>query len=534
MKMAERTGSEKLISFLKEKVAALGELWLEFRRYRIGLVGLAMFIVLLAMAISANVVVPADIRYNWATNPRWAFNPKLVPPAWINLFSSQKYLEPTNLYPVEKPPLQAYREFCVELLKQQYSEQLKKYTEEQRKAVIKYFQKLCGKRQGLYYEFHFNNKWDIVGKDMMLIVKNLQFPANVKLYIYRPDAIVLDNIELGTLTPSNITYMKLQYNEPLAKAIAEKLVKPIDGSEAADKLLQNFKIKAVSTVPFIFAVADKGISLLSTGTVKGEYVFIVLLTPAEKSINISKYPTPQVTLRLLGACYGLLGTDAQGRDNMVTILLGSQLALLLGFTYSVAAVLIGVVYGSLSGYLRGTGRVWADEALQRVNEVIYSLPVLPFLILFSYYLRMIYKIQPNIWHIAVMLLIFGWTGVALVARSMALSIMGQPYIEAAVAIGASGVRVLFRYVLPQIIPYAFASIALSIPTAVLTEAGLSFLGLTDPNMPSWGRMLYEAQSAIVAWWWVIPPGLMITFTAATFAFIGTALDAIVNPRLRKA
>jgi len=524
---------EIIIDFLKRRITALEEFWLEFRRYRIGVVGLIMFFILLCMAIAANIVVPPDIRYNWATNPRWAFNPKLAPPAWINMFSDKKYLEPTDLYPIEKPPLEAYREFCVELFKQQYSEQLARYTEEQKRKIIEYFRKLCSRQQGLYYEFHFNNRWDIVGKDMMLIIENLRYPVDVVLYIYRPDNIVLENIDLGSVSPTNLTYLKLQYSEAVAKAIVEELVRPVDGDEAARKLAEDFKIKAVSTIPFIFAVAKKGISLLTTGTLKGEYTFVVVLTPIDKSINISEYPEPRIRIRLLGACYGLLGTDAQGRDNFVTILLGSQLALLLGFTYSVAAVLIGVVYGSLSGYFRGIGKIWLDEALQRVNEVVYALPILPFLILFSYYLRMVYKIQPNIWHIAGMLLIFGWTGVALVARSMALSIMGQPYIEAATAIGASGIRILFRYVLPQIVPYAFASIALSIPTAVLMEAGLSFLGLTDPNMPSWGRMLYEAQSAIVAWWWVIPPGLMITFTAATFAFIGTALDAIVNPRLRR-
>jgi len=523
-----RSKPNQISEFIRIKVVALKDFWAEYRRYKIGIAGLIILFILVSMAIAANIVVPEDVREVWATNPRWIFNPKEAPPEWINLFSRVKYLPPTNLTLASTGE---FWELYFNKTLAKYEKELRKYPPEKRRLVIEDLKRICREKKGYYYVFEFYNRWDELGKDIMVIIENLEFNATVYLDIYRPDGISITDVELAKLPPTNLTYIKLQFHEELAHKIIESLVKPIDGEDAARSLSRRFHIKAESTVPFIFRVAEPGISNLTTRTLKGLYRIVVGIEAKNVKGELSK---PRVNVRMLGACYGLLGTDGNGRDNFVTILLGSQLALLLGFTYSVAAVIIGVIYGALSGYLRGSGRIWGDEILQRINEVIYSLPVLPFLIIFSYYLRMVYKVQPNIWHIAGLLLIFGWTGVAIVTRSMALSIMGQPYIESAIAIGASGRRILFRYVLPQLVPYAFAAIALSIPGAILMEAGLSFLGLTDPNMPSWGRMLYEAQGAIYAWWWVIPPGLMITVTAVAFAFIGTALDTIVNPRLRRA
>jgi len=284
---------------------------------------------------------------------------------------------------------------------------------------------------------------------------------------------------------------------------------------------------APSPVAISFYKTGPGIIYGDTGVLKGNYTFIVEIEASEQNVTLEK--PPKVWLRIPGSCYGILGTDGRGRDNAITIMLGSQLALLVGITYGVAVVFVGLIYGIISAYAGGI----VDEVMQRINEIVYSLPVLPFLILFSYYIREIWGIQPNIWHIVILLLIFGWTSTAIIVRSMALSIKEQPYIEAARAIGASNWRIVFKHIMPQLIPYTFAAIALAVPGAILMEAGLSFLGLTDPTMPSWGRMLSEAQEAMFAWWWIIPPGLMITVTGLAFVFIGNALDTILNPKLKK-
>ncbi len=541
-KVAPQKSLRKTLSY---KIQALRDFWNEYKRFKIGIAGLALLFILIGMAIAANIVVPADIRANWASNPRWVYNPKQVPPSWINMFSSEKYLEPTNLEPEETGD---YWRVCIIQKIEENKEQLEQYPPDVRKKWIEFFEEQCKmqfKGRGYYYEYRFDLEADKVGKEIMIIIRNLEFNATIELDIYRPDGINLTGIKVvTTLKPTDESIQKLSFSESLASAVIENLIEPIDGEDAARDLEAKIKTgRAISPIPYIFMKALPGISNATTGTLKGEYIFRIYVkavavatgnatNTTATNITVSEYEEPEIILRFPGACYGLLGTDAKGRDNLVTILLGSQLALLLGFTYSIAAVIIGVIYGATSGYLRGSGKMWADEVLQRINEVIYSLPVLPFLIIFSYYLRIVYKIQPNIFHIAALLLIFGWSGVAIVTRSMALSVMGQPYIESAIALGARGRRILFKYVLPQLVPYAFAAIALNIPGAILMEAGLSFLGLTDPNMPSWGRMIYEAQNAIKAWWWVLPPGIMITITAVAFAFIGTALDTIVNPKLK--
>jgi peptide/nickel transport system permease protein len=230
---------------------------------------------------------------------------------------------------------------------------------------------------------------------------------------------------------------------------------------------------------------------------------------------------------VLGGCYGIVGTDNMGRDLWMGLMYGIRWALIIGFSVSIMSVLIGGIYGVVGGYFGGK----TDEIMLRTAQVFYSIPVLPILILLAVIFR------PSIWNVISMLIIFGWPSTALVTRSMALQIKEETYVEAAKAIGSSSSRILFRYILPQVLPYLFASIALSVPGAILTEASLSFLGLGDPSIVTWGRILNEAEVAGATingyWWWVLPPGLMITIVGMTFILIGQALDLILNPKLRR-
>jgi peptide/nickel transport system permease protein len=146
-------------------------------------------------------------------------------------------------------------------------------------------------------------------------------------------------------------------------------------------------------------------------------------------------------------------------------------------------------------------------------------------------------LKPSIWNLVGLLIAFGWPGTALVTRSMALQLKEETYVEAARAFGASHGRIILKYILPQTLPYLFASMALGVPGAILTEAAVSFLGLGDPTKITWGRILNEAQASMATvngyWWWVIPPGLMIMVAGTTFIFIGYALDTVLNPRLKR-
>ena len=139
--------------------------------------------------------------------------------------------------------------------------------------------------------------------------------------------------------------------------------------------------------------------------------------------------------------------------------------------------------------------------------------------------------------IILFLTIFGWMGIARVSRSIALQLKESAFVEAARAIGASRKRIIVVHIIPNIVPYTVAALALGIPDAILTEAALSFLGLGDPSLPTWGAILNQAQSGGALgsgmWWWFIPPGLAIAVVSMAFVFIGYAVDEIVNPRLRR-
>ena len=228
-----------------------------------------------------------------------------------------------------------------------------------------------------------------------------------------------------------------------------------------------------------------------------------------------------------GKVYGIMGTDDLRRDLAIGLLWGAPVALFIGLTVSVGAVLIGLLYGIVAGY-KGNR---TDEGLMRINDVFYSLPTLPLLVILSV------TIGRSIFLITGFLVIFGWVGMAKISRSLALQIKSLQYVEAARLMGQSDTKIIFKHIIPQLLPLTFASIAIAVPSAILGEAALSFLGLGDPSIPTWGQILHDAHSAGAMsrglWWWIVPPGLMIAITGLAFVLIGNALDKIVNVRSRR-
>ena len=257
------------------------------------------------------------------------------------------------------------------------------------------------------------------------------------------------------------------------------------------------------------------------GVLKGTYLFTARIF-SEGPLEVRSS-----SLVLGGRAFGLMGTDELRRDLAIGLLWGTPLALFVGVTVSVGSVAAGLAYGLYAGYRGGL----TDEALMRANDVVYALPALPFLIILAA------AVSTSIFVMVGFLMLFGWVGIAKVSRSMAMQLRTRGYVEAARAMGQRDRTVMLRHMLPQLLPYAFASIAISVPAAVTTEAGLSFLGLGDPSYPTWGQMLHDASSYGAAarglWWWVVPPGLMIAVTGLAFVLIGNALDPVANPRLRK-
>ncbi|MGB6009265.1 ABC transporter permease [Castellaniella sp.] len=225
-----------------------------------------------------------------------------------------------------------------------------------------------------------------------------------------------------------------------------------------------------------------------------------------------------------GSEYGLLGTDYLGRDLLIGLVYGGQATLLTGVIAAVLAVFIGVVVGAVSGYYGG----WIDEALMRVTEFFQVLPALLFAMV------VVSLFSPTLWSISIAIGLASWTNTARLARSEFLRLKRQDYILAERVIGSGNGRIIWKVILPNAIAPLIVSATLAIGTAILFEAGLSFLGLGDPNMMSWGLMIGNNRPYILAAWWAVTlPGVAIFLTVLAVSLIGDGLTDAFNPRLRE-
>lgn len=248
-------------------------------------------------------------------------------------------------------------------------------------------------------------------------------------------------------------------------------------------------------------------------------------------------PTPEDTftftvylddceLQILGAYYGLLGAGQYGEDLWAQLLWGSRISMLVGLSAAFISTFVGLIIGLISGYFGGL----VDEVLMRITDFFLVIPGLPLMIVLAAILGQYW------WNIVLVIALVGWTGTARLVRSQVLAERQKAYVEAARAIGASDLYIIFRHIFPNVTPLLFAQITLGVAGSILSEAGLSFLGLTNPIDVSWGRMLMQASTGGAysqgAWWYVLFPGLCIVLLALAFTLVGYAVDEILNPRLR--
>lgn len=200
---------------------------------------------------------------------------------------------------------------------------------------------------------------------------------------------------------------------------------------------------------------------------------------------------------------------------------------MVGILAAASLVIIGSTVGLISGYFGGV----VDDILMRITDIVLVLPRLPLMIVMAAYLG------PGMWTIIAVFAITGWAALARQVRSQVLSVKESTFVEASRAIGAGNTHIIVSHILPNIGGIIIANGVMDIMYAILTEAGLSFLGLGDPTHKSWGIMLYFAQiqGAFIrgAWWWIFPPGLSISLICCSFNFIGTALNDLFGLKLEK-
>ncbi len=220
-----------------------------------------------------------------------------------------------------------------------------------------------------------------------------------------------------------------------------------------------------------------------------------------------------------------LGTDDLGRDTMTRAMYGGRVSLAIGFLVSLISVSMGVMLGSLSGYLGG----WWDNIIMRLNDVEHTLPDLPILMVLS-------KIfPPGFWTMCLILVALSAFRGMRVARAMTLSLKQQLFSEAAVALGANWRRLILRHFVPNSLSPLFVTMTLGAGAAIRAETSLSYLGLgIQPPMPSWGNMLSNAQQYFFsAPWLVFFPGICIFVTLMSFNMIGDGLRDAFDPRMTR-
>jgi peptide/nickel transport system permease protein len=529
----------------------LKDFWKEFRKMKSGLVGLALLGLFVLAVLLEGIIIPyPDAAAHWNDPSYWEDNSRAAPPAWTNLFSASKAAVSTRIRDAEGADVSA--EFAAEqaqaalraapkpapegaspaeevVAEEVVEEELVDYgmgdiVEEELVDYGAEGAPLADSAQPepepaepsasivQRYAFTYDFGYDSSPNDVIAKLYG-EGSASVRYRVTRPDG---EKLSLFT------GYVDLQEGRPYRVSLLNDCREGIFAflsSKASAEAMSSLDRQKIEPLPVVFSIAGADM-VSSMAPLKGPYLFeLDVMMTDEVSISGGE-------LVVAGSVDGILGTDGMKRDIFTGVIMGIKWALLIGLLTSVVTVMVGVFFGVISAYFGG----WVDSLMQRITEFVLNMPLLPFMIVLS----AVFK--PSIAILIAIMILFFWAGPVKTVRSIGLQIREETYIEASKAIGASSWRIIFRHIVPILIPYSFASMALSVPGVIIYEATISLLGLGDTSIVTWGQILHDAFAgkAVIAgfWWWVVPPGLMIAVMGMSFAFIGTAMDKILHPKLR--
>lgn len=460
----------------------------------IGVAGLTLLAILVGISIWVLATYPLDFGTKEWSNPAvWADNPKAVPPKWLNLFPGTDRVAHTIL-------------------------------ETDTPADVR----TAGQVVAETYRLPLSHNFDGFPTFISFTLKDLVFqgrPPLITLSLVRPDGSavrLLQHVASGARDGESapiVRYGKtpfrvlLSADQTVRSALADFHNEQY-GTSYDERDLRGLEDQAAFGTPIPGDEARFDV-------LRGDYEFVVEATFASADDSLGSIKTV-----VGGDVFGGMGTDSQGRDLAVGLLFGFPVALLIGLMASTLTTAIGTSLGIISGYMGG----WVDTAIQRLSDVVANVPLLPILIF------MVIVLGSNLFLIILVLVAFSWPGLTILIRSMVLQLRTGQLVEATKALGASQKRIMIRHIFPQTAPYVFAQMIFFTPAAILAEAGLSFLGLGDPSIPTWGQILeqgFRTGAVYVGyWWWVLPPGLLIVFTAMAFVLIALAIEPVLNPKLR--
>ena len=432
--------------------------------YPSAVLGLLVVFLLIFTAVYAMIKIPYRDAINmWRGGEDvWYQNPKFAAPAWINLFSKQKYAESFSVGTADG---------TMEKIVDPGAEGTATYT--------------------MNYAFDF--QYDLYPQDMILYVTSTfqEKQPFISLEWVTPDD---RTIRIANLAISRDQTYRFSQDEKLKT-----------------------KLKTENVIPALFSLPDSNVPE------KGRYQLLITGATFEPESDIN------VELVVHGQVFGLAGTDHARRDLVVPLLWGAPVALAFGLIASLGTAVLTMIISAVGAWYGS----WLDELIQRITEVNLVLPFLSILIMIgTFYSRSIWVILGAVIALSI------FTGAIKGYRSIFIQLKESMYVEAARAYGASGPRIVFTYMIPRMIPLLIPGLVLSVPSFVFLEAGLAVLGLGDPVLPTWGKMINDAQNNGALYrgyyYWILEPTFLLMVTGLGFAMLGFALDRVFNPKLRDA
>jgi peptide/nickel transport system permease protein len=332
-----------------------------------------------------------------------------------------------------------------------------------------------------------------------------RFPKDLRLYTELTNAADSVPIMVSWLMPDGRTVV-LAENMPTTLSYTYYISQD-----------QALRARLSGVFPHVALFADPSNQAL---VLKGDYELVL-------TAEIPQTATLNAKLVVYGTVYGLAGTDYRGRDLMTPLLWGAPIAIIFGVLAAVGTGVLTFILSAIGSWLGG----WTDRVFQWITQVNLIIPLLPVLIMIGYlYTRSIWAM------LGVVIALNIFSSNMLTNRAMFLQAKEAPYIEAAQAYGAGNRRIIFRYLMPRIAPTLLPQFVLVVPTFVFLEATLAVLGLGDPVLPTWGKVLQDAfsQGALYQgyFYWFLEPAALLMVLGVGFSLIGYSLDRVFNPRLR--
>lgn len=453
--------------------------------YKSALAGIILLLFIVGFAIYTVYSYPYDKAVaDWRAGEKtWLDNPRYALPEWITLFTGGN------------PPKTIILSTTME-------------SRDVKKIVVPISENMSYIRVDMRFEYNYDD-----------------YPSEVNIFFNSTFEELNPRIEVIWIKPDgeNITLKNIMLNKEDSYYISVDLdTKNLLSQIVKDKFGLN-ETPYILPERYLFSPLNEDIlDPQKVVVLNGEYTLRITGYLYEKQSDID------VKLVVYGKVYGWAGTDNLRRPISIAIMWGTPIALSFGVTAAVTIGLIQMIIAAISAWFGGR----VDDIIQRITEVNLILPFFPILLMISTF----YKF--SIWILLLVVIALSMFGAGVKNyRALFLQLKEFPYVEAALSYGASNMRIIFRYLIPKILPLIIPGMVLSVADFVFLEAALAVLGLGDPDAPTWGKVINDAlnDGALFKgyYYWVLEPASLLVLTAISFALIGFTLEKIFNPRLRE-